>query len=159
MVNTIIISVLKILDNFLLTTKTILVQKNKALFAALTVTLSQFMFYFVISKVIEQNSMYINLYVSIASGIGSYFAMKVNDKLSKEKMYFNTITYKNKEDVIELCEFLKQNKVKYIVTDGYNRDWTTSMVVQIFAQTKNESKLIDKFIDDKNKKYLREVIK
>ena len=159
MLNTIIISVLKILDNFLLTTKTILVQKNKALFAALTVTLSQFMFYFVISKVIEQNSMYINLYVSIASGIGSYFAMKVNDKLSKEKMYFNTITYKNKEDVIELCEFLKQNKVKYIVTDGYNRDWTTSMVVQIFAQTKNESKLIDKFIDDKNKKYLREVVK
>ena len=74
-------------------------------------------------------------------------------------MYFNTITYKNKEDVIELCEFLKQNKVKYIVTDGYNRDWTTSMVVQIFAQTKNESKLIDKFIDDKNKKYLREVVK
>lgn len=158
MTDIILISILKVLDNFLLTSKTILVQKNKAVLAALVVMLSQFMFYFVISKIISKDSMAINAVVAVASGIGSFFAMKIHDKFSKDKLYMNVITYKQKEHVIELCEFLRVHKIRYIVTDTYNRDWTTSMVVQVFAATKDESQMLDRFIEEKGRKHLREVI-
>lgn len=158
MANIILISLLKILDNFLLTSKTILVQKNKAILAALVVMLSQFMFYFVVSKIISENNLVVNAVVAVASGIGSFFAMKVHDKFSKDKLYMNVITYKQKEHVIELCEFLRIHKIRYIVTDTYNRDWTISMVVQVFAATRDESKMLDRFIEEKGRKCLREVV-
>jgi uncharacterized protein YebE (UPF0316 family) len=158
MLNTILISFLKIADNFLLTSKTILVQKNKAILAAIVVMLSQFMFYFVISKIISENSLIVNACVAVASGVGSFFAMKIHDKFSKDKLYLNIITSRNTKALRELCEFLKEKNIKYIVSDGYNRDWSKSFVVQVFASTKDKSKMIDKYLETFNCKYLREIV-
>lgn len=158
MFNTLIISSLKILDNFLLTSKTILIQKNKAILAAFIVMLSQFMFYFVISKIISENNLIINAIVAIASGIGSFFAMKIHDKFSKDKLYLNIITSRNTKALREFCEYLKENNIKYIVTDSYNRDWTKSFAVQVFASTKDKSIVLDRYLETFNCKYLREIV-
>lgn len=158
MTDTILISLIKILDNFLLTSKTILVQKNKAILAAIVVMISQFMFYFVISKIINENSLTMNAVVAVASGIGSFFAMKIHDKFSKDKLYLNIITSRNTEALMELCEYLKSNNIKYVVSDSYNRDWTKSYAVQAFAYTKDKSKLLDRYLETLDCKYLREII-
>jgi len=155
---TILISFLKVLDNFLTTTKSILVHKNKAIAASLLIIISQFLFYFVISKVVSENNLLVILAVSVASGIGSFIAFKINDKLSKDKLYFNIITSKHEEDMRELCEYLRTNNIGNIVTDSYRKDWSKSLSVQAFALTRLESKLIDRFINGKENKYFREIL-
>ena len=156
--NTIIISLLKILDNFLATSKSILVHKNKAVAASFTIILSQFLFYFVISEIISENNIIVIIAVSIASGIGSFIAFKINDCFSKDKLYVNIITSKHLDDMKELCEFLRIKNIKNIITDSYNKDWTKSMSVQVFALTRVESNLIDKFLDGQDNKYFREIL-
>ncbi len=156
--NTILISLLKILDNFLGTTKSILVHKNKAVAASVIIVISQFLFYFVISEIISENNIIVLLAVSIASGLGSFIAFKINDRFSKDKLYVNVITSKHLDDMIELCEFLRLKDIKNIVTDSYNKDWTKSMSVQVFALTRVESNLIDKFLQGQDNKYFREIL-
>ena len=157
-INTIIISSLKILDNFLATSKTILVHKNRAVAASLLIVISQFLFYFVISEIVSENNPFIILAVSIASGIGSFIAFKINDKLSRDKLYFNIITSKHEEDMRELCEFLRSHNIKNIVTDSYRKDWSKSYAVQVFAITKRESNLIDQFLYHGENKYFRKIL-
>ena len=156
--NTILISLLKILDNFLGTTKSILVHKNKAVAASVIIIISQFLFYFVISEIISENNIIVLLAVSIASGLGSFIAFKINDRFSKDKLYVNVITSKHLDDMKDLCEFLRLKNIKNIVTDSYNKDWTKSMSVQIFALTRVESNLIDNFLQDQDNKYFREIL-
>jgi uncharacterized protein YebE (UPF0316 family) len=96
--------------------------------------------------------------VSLASGIGSFTAFKINDKLSKDKLYMNIITSKHEEDMKVLCEFLRQNQIENIVTDSYRKDWTKSYAIQIFAITRVESNLIDQFLDGEPNKYFRKVL-
>ena len=158
MLNTIIISLLKILDNFLTTSKTILVQKNKAIAASILIVVSQFLFYFVISEVVSENNNFVIIAVSIASGIGSFFAFKINDRFSKDKLYLNIITSKNIDELKELCEFLKTNRIKYIVNDSYNRNWTKTISVQVFAATRDESKMLDQYLERMECKYFREIL-
>jgi hypothetical protein len=156
--NAILISTLKIADNFITTSKAILVHKNQAIAASLLIVVSQFLFYFVTSEVISENNPFIILAVSIASGIGSFIAFKIHDKLSRDKLYLNIITSKHEEDMRELCEFLRINHIKNIVTDSYRKDWTKSYVVQAFAVTRVESILIDQFLDGEEKKYFRKIL-
>jgi uncharacterized protein YebE (UPF0316 family) len=134
------------------------VHKNKAVAASLLIIVSQFLFYFVISKVVSENNLLVILAVSVASGIGSFVAFKINDKLSKEKLYLNIITSKHEEDMRELCEFLRINNIENIVTDSYRKDWTKSYAVQVFAITRVESRLIDHFLDGETNKYFRKIL-
>lgn len=96
--------------------------------------------------------------VSVASGLGSFIAFKINDRFSKEKLYLNIITSKHKDDMTELCEFLRMNNIKNIVTDSYRKDWSKSYAVQVFAVTRVESILIDRFLDGEDNKYFREIL-
>lgn len=158
MLNTIIISSLKILDNFITTSKSILMQKNQAIASSLLIVVSQFLFYFVTFAVVSEKNIFIILVVSIASGVGSFIAFKINDKVSRDKLYVNIITSKYEEDMITLCEFLRLNHIKNIVTDSYRKDWTKSYVVQVFAITKLESTLLDQFLDSEENKYFRKIL-
>lgn len=158
LLSTLLISALKILDNFIGTSKSILVHKNKAFAASMLIIVSQFLFYFVISKIISENNMIVVFAVSIASGLGSFIAFKINDRFSKEKVYLNIITSKHKNDMTELCEFLREHDIKNIVTDSYKKDWTKSYAVQVFTINKVESMLVDKFIAGESNKYFREIL-
>lgn len=96
--------------------------------------------------------------MSVASGFGSFIAFKINDRFSKEKLYLNIITSKHRDDMTELCEFLRAHDIKNIVTDSYNKDWTKSLSVQVFALTRVESNLINKFLSGQENKYFREIL-
>ncbi len=149
---------MKILDSFVTTTKSILVYKNKTLLASLMVGFSNFLFLTVIVNAVTTNSIIMNLSVGGASSIGAYFAMKLNNKFSKESMYVNIITCSSKESVIEFVEYLRLHKIKNIVTDSYTRNWNKTLSVQVFANTREQSRLIDNYLNNKDIKYLRQIL-
>ena len=145
----------KVLDSVLGTSKTILIQKGKGLFAAMTVTLSQVIFFKIISEIVSSDNDLKMWLVSIAGGVGTYLAIKINEKFSKDKVFVNNILSDDKEAMTELCQYLRDNKIKNLITDSYTKDWNKTLAVTVFAETKNDSKLVDKFLEKSDKKYLR----
>ena len=96
--------------------------------------------------------------MSISAGIGSYMAFNVSDRFDNDKLYVNIVTSNSKDDMLELCDYLKQNKIKNIIYDSYTKDWDRTYAVQILANTKNQSLLLDKFFESSSSSYLREVV-
>ena len=154
MIKLILVFIVKIFDNILGTSKTILIQKNKGILAGLTVIISQVIFYKLISAVNSGGDLTMYL-ISIASGIGTYLAILINNKFSKEKTFINVILSDNKEEMIKLREFLKKNKITNLTTDGYTKDWEKSIAITAYAETKTESKLIDNYITSCENKFKR----
>jgi len=153
---------LKALDSFISTAKSIFVYKNEQLIACGMIGLSQFLFLTVVSEVVLQQSITMNLLVSFAAMIGAFIAFKITNKYTKDKTFTNIITSKNKEDMLELWEFLKAHKIDNILSDCYNIDGkkaNKTLKIEIFTRTRHESKMIDNFIEENNKKYFREIIK
>jgi ABC-type iron transport system FetAB permease component len=156
--NYIILSVAKILDNIILTAKSIATYKEQQLWSSILVVISQLLFYFLISEIIEDNSLLAILIVSISSGVGNYIAFTINRHFKKDAKWTIIITSSNVDDIRGLCDFLSEKGIKYIVNDGYNRSWKETMHVLVFSKSKEESRLIDSYLSYFNSKYLKEVI-
>lgn len=150
-----ILGLIKILDNIVLTAKNIATYKGQKLLSSILVIISQLLFYLVINKVIEDNTLMAIIIVSVSSGVGSYMAFLINEKFKKDDVWTNIITSSNKELLINLCTMLRENHVKYLLYDTYNRQFEQSYTVTAFTKTKAESKLIDEYLKNMDEKYLR----
>ena len=151
--------IVKILDNIILTAKSISTYKEQKILSSFLVVLSQFTFYFIISKVVSDENIIPIIIVSISSGIGNYIAFLINDQFKRDDMWTNILTCKDMEDMVRLCEVLRNHNIRYIANQAYDREWNDTYSVTIFAATKNESKMIDKYIEKANIKYLRRILK
>lgn len=154
-INLLLIMILKIFDNIILTAKSISTYKGQKFLSSVLVAVSQLLFYLIIDKVIDDNTMFAIIIVSISSGIGNYIAFIINDKFKKDDTWTNIITCSNKDDIVRLCTILKEYKIKYLLFNTYNRKFNESLTIMIFSKTKYESKLIDEFLEKNNIKYLR----
>lgn len=148
---------IKLLDSLLGTGKTILTQKNKGVLTALTVIVTQLIFFKVLDDVMKADSDLKMWVVSIASGVGTYIAILINQKMSKETVYINNILSDDREAMTALCNYLREHKIKNLVTDSYTKDWGKTLAVTVFAETKEQSKLVDKYIEESPTKFLRYV--
>lgn len=148
---------IKLLDSILGTGKTILTQKNKGVLTALTVIATQLIFFKVLDDVMKADSDLKMWVVSIASGVGTYIAILINQKMSKETVYINNILSDDREAMTALCNYLREHKIKNLVTDSYTKDWGKTLAVTVFAETKEQSKLVDKYIEESPTKFLRYV--
>lgn len=155
----IILGLIKVLDNIITTAKSITTYQNKRVLTSLLVIISQFMFYFVIKSVVADSSLLSISIVCLCSGIGTYIAMLINDKLKKDVTFTNILTCSCDDSISELCDYLLTNKIKYIPVDSYNRRNEPTKTVLAFASTRYESKLIDKFMENSEVKYLRQVLR
>lgn len=155
----IFLAVIKIIDNIITTAKSITTYQNKKIITSLLVVISQFMFYLVIKSLVTDDSIINTLVVCICSGIGTYIAMVVNDKMKKDLTYTNILTCSHSESISELCEYLLEHNIKYIPVDSYNRRNEETRTVLAFATTKYESKLIDDFLEKSSTKYLRQILR
>lgn len=153
-INIIIVFFIKVFDNMLGTSKTILIQKNKSVLAALTVIISQIIFYKLIN-VVGGDHEYMIYVIAFASGVGTLLALVISNKFSKERMYVNVILSDNKEEMILLRDFLKDNKITNLTTDAYTKDWKKTIAITAYAETKAQSKLIDNFIRESDNKFKR----
>lgn len=145
----------KVLDNALSTAKTILVQHNRCLLAGIALALSNFIYFCITKDVVTSNSMFSIVIVSIASGVGCCLAIMFNDRFSKDRTYVNVIMSDDKNSMMELRDFLAENKITNIISDSYDRNWEKTLSITAYAETKEQSKLIDKYLQNHETKFKR----
>lgn len=145
------------MDNVISTEKSILTHQNKAVAASILVTVSQFLFYMLITEVVEDSNIISIIVVSIASGIGSYIAFCINNKFSKETVYINIVTSNDKEKMKAFGDHMRAEGIKVVTMPTYGDDIEKTLTALVFANTREQSSKIDKYLEDKTELY-REVI-
>lgn len=158
MIEYILLALVKIFDNVILTAKSITQYKEQKIVSSILVVISQLIFYLIIQQVIEDNTILAIAIVSISSGIGNYLAFAINNKFKKAAKWTFVIASSNVQDIRNLCNYLATNDIKYIACDGYTRKGEHTINVIAFSKTKDESRLIEKFLSTTESKYLKEII-
>lgn len=158
MIGYLILGLVKILDNIILTFKSISTYKEQKIISSILVIASQLIFYLVIDQVISDNSLMAIIIVSVSSGIGNYIAFIFNSRFKKAAKWTFVITSSNLNDIQKLCSYLAEYKIKYIANDGYTRKGEHTINVMAFSKSKDESRLIEKFLENTESKYLKEII-
>ena len=154
----ILLSLVKVFDNVILTAKSIATYKEQRILSSILVIISQLIFYLVIGQVINDNTLLAIIVVSVSSGIGNYVAFIINDKFKKAAKWTMILTSSDVDDIKTLCNYLATNNIKYVANDGYNRKGEHTINVIAFSKTKEESRLIEKYLNSTSCKYLKEVI-
>lgn len=155
--NYVILAIIKIIDNIIITGKTILTQKNKAISASLMVIISQFIFYIVIKQIVEDSNFISITIVSVASGLGSYIAFCINKRFSKDTVYVNIITSNDREHMKLLGDYVRSEGIKIVTFDAYGDTIERTLTALVFADTKEQSIKIDKYIEEHDG-FFREVV-
>lgn len=158
MIGYIFLALIKILDNIILTFKSIATYKEKKILSSILVVVSQLIFYLVIDQVIEDNTLLAIMIVAISSGVGNYIAFLISDKFKKAAKWSFIITSSNLNDIQKLCSYLAEHKIKYIANDGYTRKSEKTINVIAFSKSKDDSRLIEDFLKHTESKYLKEII-
>lgn len=158
MISYILLALVKILDNVILTFKSITTYKEQKILSSILVVISQLIFYLVIDQVISDNTLMAIIIVSISSGIGNYIAFALNSKFKKDTKWTFVIASSNLDDIQKLCSYLAEHNIKYIANDGYTRKGNHTINVIAFSKSKNESRLIESFLANTESKYLKEII-
>lgn len=150
-----VLFLLKAIDNLLSTGKQILIQRHRPILASLSVVVSQIIFYRLISEVSASGGDLALYIVSIASGAGTLIAVKLSDRFSKERTFVNVILSDDKEAMIELREFLIEHKITNLTTNGYTKEWNKNIAITAYADTREQSRLIDEYLNNSNSKFKR----
>lgn len=158
MIGYILLALIKVLDNVVTTFKNITQYKEQKILSSILVIISQLIFYLVIDQVISDNTLMAIIIVSVSSGVGNYIAFSINSKLKKAAKWVFILTSSDKNDVIKLCEYLVSHNIKHIANHGLTRKGDETIHVIAFSKTKEDSKLIDKYLENSNSKYLKEII-
>lgn len=145
----------KVLDNALGTAKTILVQHNKSILAGVALGLSNFIYFCITKNIVESDGLLSIIIVSVASGVGCCLAIAFNNRFSKDRTYVNVIMSDNIEEMRKLRDFLATNKITNVVSDSYDREWNKSLSITAYAETKDQSRLIDKYVENNDVKFKR----
>lgn len=158
MIGYILLAVIKILDNIVLTFKSICTYKEQKILSSILVVISQLIFYLVIDQVIEDNTILAIVIVSVSSGVGNYIAFVINGKFKRAAKWTFVITSNDTEDIKQLCDCLAEHKIKYIANNGLTRENEPAIHVMAFSKNKDESRLIEDFLKNTKSKYLKEII-
>jgi len=150
----------KMLDNALGTAKTILVQRNRCVLAGISLALSNYIYFCITRNIVTNDSNLAIIVVSIASGVGCCFAMMLNTHLSKDRTFVNVIMSDDKEAMQHFRDFLAEHHITNVATDSYTLDWNTrTITVTAYAETRKESMLINRYIEESPLKFKRVIQK
>ena len=153
-----ILFVSKVVDNTLGTAKTILIQNNRSFLAGICLGLSK-LIYFKLTKDVVMADGNTELYIiAVASAVGCWLAIFFNNRLSKDKTYINVIMSDDMEEMKKFRDFLAEHKITNIASDSYTRDWTRkTLTITAYAETKQQSSLIDEYIENSDVKFKRRI--
>lgn len=144
----------KMLDNALGTTKTILIQRNKWIFAGISVMLSDFIYFWVTKRIVSADNNLVILVVALAGGIGCSLACLVSDRLSKDRTYVNVIMSDDLDAMKAFRDFLAKHHITNVASDTYTLDWNRKTIsVTAYTETKAENRLIKEYIKDSRLKF------
>ena len=155
-----IMFIAKVVDNILNTTKAIFIQRNKAIFAGISLALSTFIGYYITKIVVRSDGLVPNIVASIAAGVGCIVAVSISNKLSKDRLYVNVLMCDNIVAMKKLHNFLAEKHITNVVTDTYTKDFKSkSITITAYCETKEQSKILDEYIASMNKKLKRVIQK
>lgn len=157
MIAMIILAVIKIIDNILMTAKTFAIYQNKKIISAFLVILNQFVFYLIIKQVMEDDSLLSTFVVCISSGIGTYVAFLINNKMKRDESWMNVLTCRQSESTSDLYYYLVNHNIKSICMNTIGPDSEQTKTVMAFAKTKYESSLIDEYLKNSPVDYMRQI--
>lgn len=150
--------VAKVFDNALGTAKTILVQRDRCILAGIALGFSNFIYLSITKDIVTSDSPVALIVVSVASGVGCCMAVALSNRFSKEKTYVNVIMSDDLEAMKRLRDFLARNKITNVASDSYARDWSRkTLTITAYAETKQQSELIDNYIAGSKTKFKRVV--
>ena len=150
----------KVVDNILNTTKAIFIQRNKALFAGISLALSTFIGYYITKIVVQSDGLVPNIVASIAAGVGCIVAVSISNKLSKDRLYVNVLMCDNIYAMRELHDMLSKKHITNVVTDTYTKDFKSKTItITAYCETKEQSRILDEYIASMNKKLKRVIQK
>lgn len=158
MIGYVLLSLVKILDNIIGTFKNISQYREQKIISSILVVISQLIFYLVIDQVINDNTLLSIIIVSVSSGVGNYIAFLINSKFKRAAKWVFTLTSSDTDDVQRLCSYLVENNIKYIANNGLTRKNEPTIHVIAFSKSKDESRLIERFLENTKSKYLKEII-
>lgn len=147
--------VLKALDNLLSTGKQLLIQRQKPIIAALCVVLSQVIFYKLINEVSAFDGDLAIYIVAVASGAGTLLAVKISDRFSKDRIFVNVILSDDREAMVKLRNFLRDHHIINLAAEGFTKDWNKTIAITAYAETREQSRLIDRYIRESSVKFKR----
>lgn len=153
------LALIKVLDNAISAAKSIASHREMALLSSILVILSQFLFFLVIDQVVNDGSLLVITIAAISSGVGNLLVFLINNKFKRDAKWSVVLTCSCMEDVKELCYYLIDHNIKYTATNGYDKDFKETIVVMAFSKTKEESRLIDEYLENTTHKYFKEVLK
>ena len=145
------------MDNALGTAKTIFVQRNRSILAGIALALSNFIYLCITKDIVTSNSIASLIVVSVASGVGCWHAISFNNKFSKERTYVNVIMSDDFEEMKKLRGFLAKHKITNVVNVSYTLDWEKTLAITAYAETKEQSRLIDEYLNSSDTKFKRVV--
>ena len=155
-----ILFVAKMMDNALGTAKTILVQRNRCLFAGIALALSNYIYFCITRNIVTTDSNLAILVVSIASGVGCCLAVALNNRLSRERTFVNVIMSDDLDAMQQFRDFLAEHHITNVAADSYTLDWSVKTItITAYAETKEESMLINRYIENSPLKFKRVIQK
>lgn len=160
MINLGILFLAKILDNMLSTGKTILIQRGRCILAGAALAVSNYICCRITKQIVTAESGLAMIAVSVASGFGCCLTMALSRKLSKDRLYVNVIMSDDREAMQGLRDYLALNHITNVAADSYTRDWDRKTItVTAYAETREESALINAYIRRSPTKFKRVVQK
>lgn len=144
--------ILSLINVILSTCKSILTIKSTALNAAIINAIS-FGFYTIVLKQIQGVDIITSVLVTMAANfIGVYIARWILDKFAKDKRYKIEVTCKNKDIGNIIIKELNEYDISFTVETIYKKSGE-SIGLNIFSDTKEESKKIKNILFNKEVKY------
>lgn len=155
-----ILFVAKMMDNALGTAKTILVQRNCCLLAGIALALSNYIYFCITRNIVTTDSDLAILVVSIASGVGCCLAVALNNRLSRERTFFNVIMSDDLDAMQQFRDFLAEHHITNVAADSYTLDWSVKTItITAYAETREKSMLINRYIENSPLKFKRVIQK
>lgn len=145
----------KVLDNTLGTAKTILVQRNRCMLAGIALGLSNFIYLSITKNIVTSDSNIALVTVSIASGVGCCLAVILSNRFSKDRTYINVIMSDDRGAMQNLRDFLAEQHITNVASDSYTLNWTKTITITAYAETRVQSRLIDEYIENNPLKFKR----
>lgn len=146
----------KVLDNALGTAKTILIQKNKCFLAGIALAVSNFIYFKLTKDIVATDGDFALYVVAFASAVGCWLAIGFDNRFSKDKTYINVIMSDDIEEMKKFRDFLAEHKITNVAADTYAKDWSRkTLTISAYAETKQQSKLIDTYIQNSDVKFKR----
>lgn len=155
-----ILFIAKMMDNALSTAKTILVQRNRCLLAGIALALSNYIYFCITRNIVTTDSNLAILVVSVASGVGCCLAVALNNRLSRERTFVNVIMSDDLDAMRQFRDFLAEHHITNVAADSYTLDWSVKTItITAYAETKEESMLINRYIENSPLKFKRVIQK